>query len=135
MNYNTAFCMFELVKLPNFILNWQFKFFGLNLPKKVFPVINIVFCIFELVSIPKLSLNSKLSDNFDFPEQTFQKRVFSVKNRKREHHHWILHMWISEGTKFQLKLIILIFWTNLLKKSISHRNMNTNIEFRVSELL
>ena len=35
------------------------------------------------------------------------KRVFPVKNKKSEHHHWILHVRISLGTKVQLKLIIL----------------------------
>ena len=61
----------------NFSSNWQFWFFGPNLPKKVFP----------------------------------------VKNRKSEHHHGILHIWISLGTKFQLKLIILSFWTKFTPKS------------------
>ena len=44
------------------------------------------------------------------------KRVFLVENRKNECHHWILHIWISLGTKFQLKLAILIFWTRFAKK-------------------
>ena len=38
-----------------------------------------------------------------------------VKNRKREHHYWIPHIGIGLGTKFQLKLAILIFGLNLLK--------------------
>ena len=33
--------------------------------------------------------------------------------------HWALHIWIILGTKFQLKLTILIFWTKFLKKCIS----------------
>ena len=35
-NVNTTieFCIFELVLVPNFSLNWQFSFFGPNLPKK-----------------------------------------------------------------------------------------------------
>ena len=45
-----------------------------------------------------------------------------VKNGKREHHHWILNIRISLGTKIQLKLTVLIFyWPNLPKKRISHR--------------
>ena len=39
------------------------------------------------------------------------KRVLPVEHRKSEHHHWILHIWISLGIKFQLKLTILSFWT------------------------
>ena len=62
--------------MRNFSSNWQFWFFGPNLPKKVFP----------------------------------------VKNRKSEHHHGILHIWISLGTKFQLKLITLSFWTKFTQK-------------------
>ena len=62
--------------VQNFSSNWQFWFFGPNLPKKVFP----------------------------------------VENRKSEHHHGILHIWISLGTKFQLKLIILSFWTKFTQK-------------------
>ena len=42
-----------------------------------------------------------------------------VKNRKSEHHHWIPHIQISLGTKFQLKLTILIFWPDLPKKGFS----------------
>ena len=60
----------------NFSSNWQFWFFGPNLPKKVFP----------------------------------------VKNRKKEHHHVSLHIWISLCAKFNLKLIILSFWTRFIIK-------------------
>ena len=66
----------QIILVQNFSSNWQFWFFGSNLPKKVFP----------------------------------------VKNRKNEHHHGILHIWISLGTKFQLKLIILSFWTKFTQK-------------------
>ena len=38
---------------------------------------------------------------------------------KKEHHHSILHIRISLGTKFQLKLTNLVFEQNLLKKGIS----------------
>ena len=34
-----------------------------------------------------------------------------MENRKSEYHHGILHILISLGTKFHLKLIILSFWT------------------------
>ena len=33
-----------------------------------------------------------------------------------EHHHGILHVWIILGTKFQLKLIILSYWTKFTWK-------------------
>ena len=41
------------------------------------------------------------------------------QNRKSEHHHWIPLIQISLGTKFQLKLTILIFWPDLSKKGFS----------------
>ena len=41
-------------------------------------------------------------------DQTYPKRVFLVNNGRSEHHHWILHVPVSLGTKFQLKLTILI---------------------------
>ena len=43
-----------------------------------------------------------------------------VKNRKSEHHQWILlHIGISLSTKFLLKLKILIFLTKFVQKGIS----------------
>ena len=42
--------------------------------------------------------------------------VFPVKNRKCEHRDGVLHISISIGTKFQLKLIILSFWTKFTQK-------------------
>ena len=42
-----------------------------------------------------------------------------VKNRKSEHHHWILHIQISLRTKLQLKLTIWLFWPDLPKKGFS----------------
>ena len=39
-------------------------------------------------------------DSFDFLDQICPKRVIPIKNRKIEHH-WILHIPISLGTKFQ----------------------------------
>ena len=39
------------------------------------------------------------------------------KTEKSEHHHRILHIENSLGTKFQLKLTILNFWTKLTEKA------------------
>ena len=47
------------------------------------------------------------------------KRAFPVENEIRERHHWTLHIRISRGTKFQLKLIILTCWIKFVQKSIS----------------
>ena len=40
VNTTIEFCILELVLVPNFSLNWQFRFFGPSLPKRVFPVKN-----------------------------------------------------------------------------------------------
>ena len=70
-------CIFELVKVPNFNSNWQFRFFW-----------------------PKFRL----------------KMVFLVNNGKCEHHHWVLHIQIRIGTKIQLKLNTLVFWSKFTQK-------------------
>ena len=59
-------------------------------------------------------------------------KVFPIKNWKIGHHHWILHIWVSPGTKFQLKLTILIFWTKFAQKGYfqsKSEKMNTTIKF------
>ena len=82
VNIIIEFCKFELVYLSSFTLNWQFHFFGPNLPKKgyfrsktekVNSIIEI--CIFELLynhspNILRLTLvfmwNSELREKFNF---------------------------------------------------------------------
>ena len=89
------------------------QFFGPNLPKKgsyfQFKTdkigTTIKFCIFELVFVLNLTLN-----NFWFLDKICTKKIFMVKKRKSEHHHWILHIQFSLGTKFQ---------PNLAKKDFS----------------
>ena len=49
-------------------------------------------------------------------------KVFPVNNWKIEHPYWILHIWISLGTKFQFKLTILVFWPNLQNKVLPISN-------------
>ena len=65
-------------------------------------------------------------------ETKFAKRVFSVKNEKNEHYHWILHIRISLSSKFQLKLKSLIFWTKFSQKGrfqSKRAKLNIIIEF------
>ena len=50
-----------------------------------------------------------LSWQFWFFGPSLPKRGNSSQKRRSEHHHWILHIKISLGTKFYLKLTILIF--------------------------
>ena len=80
----------QISLVKNISSNWQFWFFGTNLPQMVFP----------------------------------------VENRKSEHRYGILHIWISLGTNFQLKLIILSFWTKITLK----RYFQVKTEQAVQEL-
>ena len=110
----------EIVWIPNFSQNWQFWVFGPNQLKKGISnkqktmKITIEFCIFELVQV----LYSNFS-KFNILEQSSQKRILPIENRKTEHHHRVFHIRISLNTKFQLKLTLLTFWTNLFKTGIS----------------
>ena len=44
------------------------------------------------------------------------KKVLAIKNRKSEHPHEFLHIWISLGKIFQLNLIICVFGPNSHQK-------------------
>ena len=86
-----------------------------------------------------------LNWRFDFLDQIYPKSIFSIKNRKSEHHYWIHHIRISQGTKFQLKHIILTFWTKFAQKGyfqsktkknehhhwILHIRINVGIKFQL----
>ena len=73
-----------------------------------------------------------------FGPNLHKKTVPGRKLKKREQRHWILHIRISLGTKFQLKLTISIFWTNFAQKGCFQsktENVNTTIAFCVFELV
>ena len=55
-----------------------------------------------------------------------QKGYFRSKIEKSEHCHWILNIWISLATKFQLRLMILIFWSNLPKNVFPKKKKQKN---------
>ena len=54
------------------------------------------------------------STKFQF-RLTILKRVFPVENRKSEHYHWIMHVRISQGTKFHFKQTILNFGIKFIR--------------------
>ena len=108
VNIIIEFHIFELALVPNFSLNWQFTFFTIyNYKQKKWTRL-IFYIIFHI----RISLVWNFSSNwqFTFFGPNFPKKVFPFKNWTREHHHWIPHIQISLGTKFQLKLKILIFF-------------------------
>ena len=68
----------------------------------------------------------------------FAQKVFPVENKKSEHHHYFLHIRISIGTKFQLKLTILIFLTRLTQQGyfqLKTEKVNSTNEFWILELV
>ena len=70
----------------------------------------IEFYIFELVQV----LYSSFS-KFNMLEQSSQKSILPIENRKTEPHHRVFHIRISLNTKFQLKLTLLTFWTKFVQ--------------------
>ena len=125
MNITIESFILELVWSTNFQLKLTIAIFWTKFAQEKYlwsktEKVNIIieFRLFKLVSWYQISA---LTDNFDFFDQICPKKVFLVKNRKSEHHHWILLIQISLGTKFQLKLTISIFCTKFAQKGISSR--------------
>ena len=117
MNITIEFCIFKLVLVPNFSLNWQFWFFFYT---KFVP---------KSISSPKQKkwtspLNSynqvNLGIKFHFKQfwivgPNFPKKgVSSLKQKK-----WTSPANSAYSTKFQIKLTILIFWDNFSQKDVS----------------
>ena len=76
-----------------------------------------------------------LNFNFDFLKQIFSKIIFPSKTKNVN---TTIEFYISQGTKFQIKLTILIFWTKFVQKGYFRsktENVNTNIEFFIFELV
>ena len=69
----------------------------------------IEFCIFKLILVSNFSWNRQ----YWLFCPTLPQIVFPVQNRNTEQCHWILHIGISLGTKFALKLQKLSFWTKV----------------------
>ena len=112
MSIIIEFRIFKLVLVPNFSVNWQFWFFWPDLPKKGFSgltqkmwTLHILYII--LHSQSSLVRNFCSNWQFCFFGPNLPKKVFPVEKRKSKRHHGILHIWISLGIKFQLKLTIL----------------------------
>ena len=119
MNITIEFFIFKLVLVPIFSLYWLLRYFGPHFPTKgsyfqsKTDKLNttIEFCIFKLVFVSNFTLKK-----FKFLDQIYQRKIFIFKNRKSEYHHWILHIQISLGTKFQFKLTTLIFLRRFTQK-------------------
>ena len=113
VNTTVEWCVYELVKVPNFSLNWQFWVFGPNLPTK--GVLsrkqkNWTSSMNSVYSIYSWYQTSGETDNFDDLDQTCPKNKFSVENRKQKN--WTLAI---EFCIFELVLVLNIslkwqFW-------------------------
>ena len=88
------------------------------------------FCIFEFVNVP----NFNLKWQFWFFGTNLPKMGISRVKQKKWITYWILRIQISLGTKFQLKLTTLVFWTKFSKKMCfwsKTKKKDINIKFYV----
>ena len=94
--------------------------------------ITIEFCIFELVP------------NFSFSKQLWRLKEFSQtsilpsKNRKNQHHYWILHIPISFSIKFHFKQTILDFEITFAQNRYFQqktKKMHSTIQYCLLKLL
>ena len=83
--------------------------------------------------------NLAATNNFDFFGKNFShKRILPVKNKKNEHHHWILCTRTSLSTEFQPKLTILTFWIKFVWKwcfRSKTKKVNITTELSIFELI
>ena len=79
VNIITEFHTFKLILVSNFNSNWQFWFFGPNLPKKVFPVENRKSKHHHGILHIWISLGKK---NLSFWTKFIQKRYFKSKTEQ-----------------------------------------------------
>ena len=79
------------------------------------------------------------TDSFDCLDQICQKKGhFQSKKQKSEHNHWILYIGICLGTKFQLKLTVLTFLTEVTQEKyflLKMQKVNTSFEFCIFKLV
>ena len=121
MNTTIEFCIFDLILVANFSLNWQSLLFGPNFFKK--GISGLKQEHYHSIMHIRISLATKfqLKLTIWFFGPKLLQSVFMIKKpRKSEHHRWILHIQISQGTKFNFKK----FWIlgrNLPKKGFSDR--------------
>ena len=78
-------------------------------------------CIQCIRWILHIQISLSTLNSLEFWDQIFPKRVFLVQNRKSSHHNWILHIWLRLGSKFQVKLAILISWTKFAQNWYSNK--------------
>ena len=135
------FCIFELVLVPNIILNWKCWYFGQNLLKKGISgwkrkSEHHHWILYVRIS-PGAKFQLKLTILIIWTKFT-QKGYFRLKLEKMNITIELCIFEPSLGTKFQLKLAILIFWTKFTQKCYFRSKLekiNITIEFCLFELV
>ena len=83
MNITTEFCVLELVKVLNFTLNWQFWFFGPNLPKQYLVKIGKKWTTYEF-HIFQISRYQTSTPMIKFaPKEYFQSKTEKVNSTSK----------------------------------------------------
>ena len=109
-----------------------FSIFGTNLPEKDIYGRKQKDWKSEWIPYIRITLGTKFQPKLAILNvwtKLIQKKFFLVQNRKREHHHWNLHVPISLDTKFQLKLTI---YTKIYFQSKTEK-VNITMEFYIYE--
>ena len=127
----------ETVLVPYLSWNWtdNLGFLGQINPERVFLIYKKIENCHQILHI-RDSLSS--TNNINFLNQISRKRILPIKSWKNEHHHRIVHIRISLSTKFQLIVIVLIFWTRFAQKGCFHyktKKLNTTVDFCIYKLV
>ena len=77
---------------------------------------------------------SSQTNNFDFSDQIFPERVFSVQSRNSGNYHRIQDIRISLDSKFHLKQTILIFWINFAQTVFSEQIRKSEHHHRIQHI-
>ena len=91
--------------------------------------ITIKFDIFNLIYV----INFSLRKQFEVLEKSSKNRILPVENRKNQHHH--LHIRISLGIDFQLKVTILIFFSRNLPKKRCFQSKTGKMDITIFKLV
>ena len=91
------------------------------------------YCMFELVFVSNFTLNKQF---WIFGQNLPKKDIYAQKQKKWRS--WLKSAYFSLGTKFLLKLTILIFWNKFVQKPYFQskaEKVSTIIEFCIFELV
>ena len=117
VNITSEFCVFELVEVPNFTLNWQFWFFGPNLPKEYLVKIGKKWTTYEFYTFQISKYQTSASRIKFVPKGHFQSKTEKVNSTNK---FYIFKLVLVPN--FSLNWQIWFSGPNLPKKGISSLN-------------